>query len=76
VTFKNSGLDKVVAELPLELLVLETDCPYLTPVPHHGKRNESAYVEFVCRKVAEIYATDFEHVARQTTENAKRIFNL
>lgn len=76
VTFKNSGLDKVVAELPLELLVLETDCPYLTPVPHRGKRNESAYVEFVCRKVAEIYATDLKHVARQTTENAKRIFNL
>jgi TatD DNase family protein len=49
VTFKNAGLDKEVAQLPVELLLLETDCPYLTPVPHRGKRNESAYVEHVCR---------------------------
>lgn len=76
VTFKNSGLDKVVANLPLELLVLETDCPYLTPAPHRGKRNESAYVEFVCHKIAEIYAINSDKVAQQTTENAKRIFAL
>lgn len=76
VTFKNSGLDKVVANLPLELLVLETDCPYLTPAPHRGKRNESAYVEFVCHKIAEIYAINSNKVAQQTTENAKRIFAL
>ena len=76
VTFKNSGLDRVVAELPTELLLLETDCPYLTPVPHRGKRNESAYVEFVCRKIAELHGKSFEEVDAITTASAKRIFNL
>ena len=76
VTFKNSGLDRVVAELPTELLLLETDCPYLTPVPHRGKRNESAYVEFVCRKIAELHGKSFEEVDAITTASAKRMFNL
>ena len=76
VTFKNSGLDKEVAQLPIELLLLETDCPYLTPVPHRGKRNESAYVEHVCRKIAELHNTSFDHVDRVTTATAKGLFSL
>lgn len=76
VTFKNSGLNKVVEELPTELLILETDSPYLTPVPHRGKRNEPAYVEHVCRKIAEIKGTTFEVVESITTANAKHIFGI
>lgn len=76
VTFKNSGLDKVVAELPTELLVLETDCPYLTPVPHRGKRNESAYVEFVRNKIADIHNLTTERVDHISTATARRIFGL
>lgn len=76
VTFKNSGLDRVVAELPTELLILETDCPYLTPVPHRGKRNESAYVEYVCRKVADIHGLTAERVDEITTATARRLFAL
>ena len=76
VTFKNSGLDKVVEELPLELLLLETDCPYLTPVPHRGKRNESSYVEHVCRKIADIHRVTFEQVDSLTTASAKQLFGL
>ena len=76
VTFKNAGLDKEVAQLPVELLLLETDCPYLTPVPHRGKRNESAYVEHVCRKVAELHNTTFDHVDKLTTATAKALFSL
>lgn len=76
VTFKNSGMDRVVVDLPLELLLLETDSPYLTPVPHRGKRNEPAYVEYVCRKIAEIHRTTPERVDAVTTATAKEIFSL
>lgn len=76
VTFKNSGMDRVVVDLPLELLLLETDSPYLTPVPYRGKRNEPAYVEFVCRKIAEIHRTTPERVDAVTTATAKEIFSL
>ena len=76
VTFKNSGMDRVVVDLPLELLLLETASPYLTPVPHRGKRNEPAYVEFVCRKIAEIHRTTPERVDAVTTATAKEIFSL
>lgn len=76
VTFKNAGLDRVVAELPTELLILETDCPYLTPVPHRGKRNESAYVEHVCRKVADIHNITTARVDEITTATARRIFGV
>jgi TatD DNase family protein len=76
VTFKNSGLDKVVEELPLELLLLETDCPYLTPVPHRGKRNESSYVEHVCRKIADIHRVSFSQVDAITTASAKQLFGI
>jgi len=74
VTYKNAGLDKVVAELPLEWLVLETDSPYLTPVPNRGKRNESAFVRLVADKVAAIKNVDIQQVAAVTTHNAKNIF--
>ena len=76
VTFKNSGLSKVVEELPVELLLLETDSPYLTPAPHRGKRNEPAYVEHVCRKIAEVKGLSFEQVDSVTTANAKHIFGI
>ena len=76
VTFKNSGLDRVVSELPTELLILETDCPYLTPVPHRGKRNESAYVEFVCRKIAELHGITAERLDSITTATAKQLFAI
>ena len=76
VTFKNSGLDRVVSELPTELLLLETDCPYLTPVPYRGKRNESSYVEFVCRKIAELHGISAEQVDDITTATAKQIFSI
>lgn len=76
VTFKKSALAEVVRHLPLEDLVLETDCPYLTPVPYRGQRNESSYVKYVCAKVAELTSHDYEEVAAATTANAKRIFRL
>lgn len=68
--------DKVIKAVPLERLLLETDCPYLTPIPHRGQRNEPAYVKFVAEKIAEIKNVSFEEVARITTENAKRLFNI
>ena len=76
VTFKKSALAEVVKAMRLEDLVVETDAPYLTPAPHRGKRNESAYVRFVAEKIAELQGVDFEKVAAQTTANAKRMFNL
>ncbi len=74
VTFKNSGLDKVVEQLNLSDLVLETDSPYLAPVPQRGKRNESAYLFNVARKIAEIKKVTLEEVATITTSNAAEIF--
>ena len=76
VTFKKSALAEVVTSMRLEDLVVETDAPYLTPTPHRGTRNESAYVRFVAEKIAELQCIDYERVAEQTTANAKRIFNL
>ena len=76
VTFKKSKLAEVVKQMDLSDIILETDCPYLTPVPHRGERNESSYVQFVCAKVAELKDIDYQVVAEQTTANAKRIFKL
>lgn len=76
VTFKKSALAEVVKSMRLEDLVVETDAPYLTPVPHRGTRNESSYVRFVAAKIAELKGEAYEVVAAQTTANAKRIFNL
>ena len=76
VTYKNSGLDKVVAQIDLKHIVLETDSPYLTPVPHRGKPNESSYLIYVAQKVAELHQTDVETVANITTENSGLIFGV
>jgi len=73
-TFKNSGLDKVVAQLPIDHLVLETDGPWLTPTPWRGKRNESSYIPLIGRKLAEVTGMDVEEVARITTRNAGEVF--
>lgn len=76
VTFKNSGLDKIVEQINLEHLVLETDSPYLAPAPHRGKRNESAYLYIIAEKVADIYNVSIEEVANITTENSKQVFGF
>jgi len=76
VTYKNGGLDKFLHEIDLSHIVLETDSPYLTPVPHRGKPNESSYLVYVAQKVADIYQTDIETIARITTENSKTIFGI
>ena len=74
VTFKNSGLDKVVEAFGIEHMVLETDAPYLAPVPHRGQRNESSYIIHVAKKIAEIKSITVEEVARVTTENSRTLF--
>lgn len=76
VTFKNGGIDKFLGEIPIEHIVLETDSPYLAPVPYRGKRNESSYIEIIAKKVAEIYAMDLNEVATITTQNSRDIFKV
>ncbi len=73
-TFKNGGLDKAIEDIPMEHLVLETDSPYLAPVPHRGKRNESFYIIEVARKLAELKKLGLTQVAEITTQNALRVF--
>ncbi len=74
VTFKNGGLDKIMPEIPLESIVLETDSPYLTPTPHRGKRNDPSYLRIIAEKVAVLKETSFNDVAETTTLNARKIF--
>ncbi|WP_066301989.1 TatD family hydrolase [Bacillus sp. FJAT-29937] len=77
VTFKNAKKPKEVAEvIPMDKLLIETDCPYLAPHPYRGKRNEPSYVKLVAEQIAEIKKIPVEEVARITTENAKRIFGI
>ena len=76
VTFKNSGLDKVVEQINLKHLVLETDSPYLAPTPYRGKRNESGYLLGIAEKVADIYNISIQEVAEITTANSKDIFGF
>ena len=76
VTFKKNELAKIVAELPLQNILLETDAPYLAPTPYRGKRNESAYVLNVAQMVAEIKNTSLEHVAETTLQNAIELFAI
>ncbi len=76
VTFKNSGIDKVVEHFNLDHFVLETDAPYLAPVPFRGKRNESFYLINIAQKVADIKQMAIEQVALITTENSKKIFSI
>ncbi len=75
-TYKNSGLDNVVKDIPLEHLLLETDSPFLAPKPYRGKRNESAYVKYVAEKLAEVKNTTVEEVAEITTRNAIELFKF
>jgi len=73
-TYKNSGLPEAIRDIPLEWLVLETDAPYLSPVPFRGKRNESSYIKYVAHRLAEVKGVSVEEVGRVTTKNAQKIF--
>ena len=75
-TYEKSGLDKVVQEIPMEYLVLETDSPYLTPKPFRGKRNESSYVKFVCEKLAECKGLSVDEIGSITSSNALKMFAI
>ena len=75
VTFKNGGLDKIMPEIPLESIVLETDSPYLTPAPHRGKRNDPTYIRLVAEKIALLHNVPFARVAEVTSSNANKIFS-
>ena len=75
-TYKKSGLDEVVKDIPIDMIVLETDSPYLPPTPHRGKRNESAYLIHIAEKLAEIKQMKLTEVADLTTANARQMFNL
>ena len=76
-TFKNNKKTKELVEvLPLEKIVIETDCPYLTPVPFRGKRNEPIYTSYVAEKIAKIKNISVEEVIKVTTENAKKIYGI
>jgi TatD DNase family protein len=77
VTYKNANrLLEVVKYVPDDMLLIETDCPYLPPEPYRGKRNESAYVKLIAEKIAEIRGTSFEHIAEITSSNGKRLFGI
>lgn len=75
-TFKNGGMDKVIPHLDMDYVILETDCPYLAPVPHRGKRNEPAYTSLVAQRVADLREMTLEQVDTMTTQNAKTLFRL
>jgi TatD DNase family protein len=76
VTFKNGGLDKFIAQIPLENIVLETDAPYLAPAPYRGKRNESSYIRIIAEKLAGLYEAELEKIASITTQNSRDIFGV
>jgi TatD DNase family protein len=76
VTFKNGKIDQFINQIPLEKLVLETDSPYLAPVPFRGKRNESSYVALVAKKLSELYQMPVEEIAKITTSTSKSVFGI
>lgn len=76
ITFKNSGMTDVIKSIPRNKIILETDSPFLAPVPRRGRRNESSYVRFVAEKLAGILGMSFSEVADLTTANAEKLFNL
>lgn len=75
VTFKNGKIDQFLNEIPLDKIVLETDSPYLAPVPFRGKRNESSYLDLVAGKLVDIYQKDFAEIDKLTSENALKLFD-
>ena len=75
-TFKNGGMDKIIPHLNMDYLILETDCPYLAPVPHRGKRNEPAYTQLVAQRVADLREMSLADVDAVTTANAKKLFGI
>lgn len=75
-TFKNAGVDKTVAQLPIEKMVLETDAPYLSPTPKRGKRNEPAFMKFTAQKLADIFGMSLDEIDAKTTETAERLFGI
>jgi len=76
VTFKKASIGETVKQIPLERILLETDCPYLTPVPHRGERNESSYIPFIAERIALQQGIDIGMVDAVTTENAQKLFNI
>jgi TatD DNase family protein len=77
ITFHNAlGLQEVVRHIPLERILIETDCPFLAPVPFRGKRNEPSYVKYVAEKIAQLKGLDFNEVAQVTSRNAKAVFKI
>ena len=76
VTFRNSAIGKAIRDIPLERIVLETDAPYLSPVPHRGERNESSHLTLIAGFIASAKGISIEEVAAKTSENAKRLFGI
>ena len=76
VTFKNATMAEVAKEVPLEKILLETDAPYLSPVPHRGQRNESSYIPLIAQKIADLRGLTLDEVAEVTTANARSLFSL
>lgn len=76
VTFKNASLRETLKSIPVDYLVIETDAPFLTPVPYRGKRNESSYLSYIIQELASVYALSPEEISRITTQNAVNLFNL
>ncbi len=75
-TFRKASIAETIRSIPLEKIILETDAPYLTPVPHRGERNESAYIPLIAARLAELKETGIGHVAQQTTLNAEKLFGI
>ncbi len=75
-TYKKASIAETVRQIPLDRIILETDSPYLTPVPFRGKRNESSYIPYIAAKLAELTGKEVEEIAAQTTENAKSLFGI
>ncbi len=76
ITFKNGGMDKVIPFLPLDRFLLETDSPYLTPTPHRGKRNESAYIPIIAERLSDLTDSSVDEIANQTSQNAQSLFGI
>ena len=75
-TYKKASIAETAREIPLDRILLETDSPYLTPVPFRGKRNESSYIPYIAQKLAELTGRDMSEIAAKTTENAQKLFRI